>query len=505
MYLYITKMKKKIILFIILLFIISCTARREYTPDFHTGTEGLTLEFLENAPPNELLYLTNNQFLIGIGLRNKGAENIEKGTIKITSNKNYIKIKGGIECKSKRNLDNGIECKLPRLKGKSFDFFEGEFFPLYLDAEVDRIFIKKEEEGLTEVLDTVKVEAEYKYGTTASVGICINDLERVFDIEKSCRAKTEVLSGQGGPVAVSEVVYSTVNIGDKNRLTITITFDDRGDRESEIKDETIKLEEISFSDYSTKTEEENKKIDCGVDEINITKNKREEYENKIECSANLTKEPAYLTPLIIRFSYDYLTEEKKDIRIRQKKEEFEVQDEPPAPIEEELDIGMFCGKKSPRYDDEIRTYSKSYSIDPCLVMAMISVESSFNPDTESIDGAIGLMQIMPATADTLKIDVGKLKDPKTNIEGGTRYFRDNYNDFRKNYKEKVATRMTIAAHNHGPKGVQNKVDKHGSDWFNHLPYETRNFVPCVEYCWKEFKEKSKCNKNNNQNCKNLVG
>lgn len=503
---------KKIFLLIILLFIASC-ARKEFSPEFHTGTEGLKLEFLENSPPDEILYIKDSpsQFLIGIGLRNKGAEDIDNGFIRVASFKNYAKIMPSGDCikaEQSSNFPNIIKCDLPELKGKSFESAEGDFIPIYLDAELNTDEILKAEKGINEFLDNIDIEAEYDYATTSSLDICINDIKDIFNLKKSCKAKTEILSGQGGPVAVSKIEYSTSRIASKdknnqNLLTLVITFEDKGTKYDKVVNDEIKLEEISFSDYSTN--DEVKKIDCkGLTDDKIKMKKETGNENKIACTAFIDKSPEYLAKLVVRFSYRYYTKEKKIIKIKKVMEELiEGERLIPAPFEE-TKIGEFCSKASPNFDSDIQYNSKKYSVDPCLIMAMISVESNFKPEAVSRAGAIGLMQITPATADTLNIDKNKLNEPGINIEGGTRNLRDNYNKFKGKYNEIEATRMAIAAHNAGPTGVQKIIDNYGSNWFEHLPYETKNFVPCVDYCWKEFKDKGTCNKNNNQYCKNLL-
>src|SRR3989338_4636222 len=209
--------QKRFIILIVLIFIIEiitgCTSRTEFSSDFHTGTEGLKIGFLENAPPDELDYIKGTQFLIGIGVENKGAEDITKGTIKVTSFKNYIDIKGGTECRFEKELENGVECILPVLKGKSFESAEGDFSPIYLDAEVVSVDSKS-----LESLETIEIEVEYKYATTASIEICVNDIKEVFNVDKSCEAKSLTLDGQGGPVAVTSVKYSTFEINDKKNL-----------------------------------------------------------------------------------------------------------------------------------------------------------------------------------------------------------------------------------------------------------------------------------------------
>ena len=80
-----------------------------------------------------------------------------------------------------------------------------------------------------------------------------------------------------------------------------------------------------------------------------------------------------------------------------------------------------------RYNETIAAASERYGVDPYLVCAVIKCESDWNPSAESHVGAQGLMQVMPATAESL-VNLGlidpetyrpdNLFDPVTNIEYG---------------------------------------------------------------------------------------
>jgi len=103
-------------------------------------------------------------------------------------------------------------------------------------------------------------------------------------------------------------------------------------------------------------------------------------------------------------------------------------------------------------------------VDRSLVKAVIHAESGYNPNAVSSKGAAGLMQLMPATAQNLK--VANSFNPADNIRGGVRYLRFLLDTF------KGDVTLALAAYNAG----LGNVAKHGGV----PPYEeTRNYVSKV--------------------------
>ncbi|MGH6876143.1 MAG: lytic transglycosylase domain-containing protein, partial [Rhizomicrobium sp.] len=70
----------------------------------------------------------------------------------------------------------------------------------------------------------------------------------------------------------------------------------------------------------------------------------------------------------------------------------------------------------PKMDQIVRDAAERHNLDPALVKAVISTESAWNPYAVSPKGAMGLMQLVPATAE--RFGVGNPYDPAQNIEGG---------------------------------------------------------------------------------------
>lgn len=113
----------------------------------------------------------------------------------------------------------------------------------------------------------------------------------------------------------------------------------------------------------------------------------------------------------------------------------------------------------------IETAAKKHNIDPDLLDAVIRVESAYNPDAVSKKGAVGLMQLMPATAD--RYGVKNRNNPAENINGGADYLSDLLKLFKSDIK------LALAAYNAGEQAVK----KYG----NQIPpyRETQNYVAKV--------------------------
>lgn len=130
-------------------------------------------------------------------------------------------------------------------------------------------------------------------------------------------------------------------------------------------------------------------------------------------------------------------------------------------------------EKSKLFSNHIAAAAKANNLEPALIRAVISAESAFNPFAESTAGAVGLMQLMPGTAQ--RYGVANRRDPAQSIHGGARYLRDLLQMFNNNLP------LALAAYNAG----EHAVVRYG----NRIPpyAETINYVPRVLRYYYQFR------------------
>lgn len=120
------------------------------------------------------------------------------------------------------------------------------------------------------------------------------------------------------------------------------------------------------------------------------------------------------------------------------------------------------GSRRSRYASLIESVARQFKLDEELLHAVVRAESAYNPKAVSSAGAIGLMQLMPATAE--RYGVNDIWNPTQNLRGGARYLRDLLEQFDDDLM------LALAAYNAG----EGAVMRYG----NRIPPypETRNYV-----------------------------
>lgn len=98
-----------------------------------------------------------------------------------------------------------------------------------------------------------------------------------------------------------------------------------------------------------------------------------------------------------------------------------------------------------QYDNLIASVARNQGMNPSVIKSIIEVESGYNPYARSSKGAMGLMQLMPQTAQDL--GVTDPWDPMENITGGTKYISWLIRKYNGNLM------LALAAYNAGPSAV----------------------------------------------------
>ena len=129
-----------------------------------------------------------------------------------------------------------------------------------------------------------------------------------------------------------------------------------------------------------------------------------------------------------------------------------------------------------KYQSLVASAAKKHEVPVWLVSAVIHAESFYNPNAVSSAGAVGLMQLMPDTAN--RYGVYDRQNPQQNIDGGVHYLKDLLEMFNGDLK------LTLAAYNAG----ENAVKKYG----NRIPpyQETQHYVRKVSELGLKYKSQT---------------
>lgn len=283
-------MKKEIFVVImlgILLVSAGCASLRQGTTvketDYHTGTDGLVMNIIKNLPPDNVW--RGNEFVIGLELRNKGAYDIKDGIVRISGfDPRYI-------------TPAEDEQVIESLAGKGHGYPEGDYMVMNFHAK--NIDIPG---GAAEYPAAFTAKAEYDYRTEASAVVCINP--NAFNIVKTkdvCEVKAvSFSSGQGAPVAITQIEESITPLDRDLRVEFIIYIANKGKGKvlGNVNIDSVKLSE--------------KNAECNVNAFEL----RGSEENRVYCSVIVEKGiGARNVPLSAKLSYRYESELDKKIKI----------------------------------------------------------------------------------------------------------------------------------------------------------------------------------------------
>ena len=137
-----------------------------------------------------------------------------------------------------------------------------------------------------------------------------------------------------------------------------------------------------------------------------------------------------------------------------------------------LDTASFAENRK-KYKQLIGKAARRYRVSEALLDAVVTAESAYDPRAVSRAGAVGLMQLMPGTAD--RYGASDRYNPESNVYAGTRYLRDLLKQF-------GDTKLALAAYNAG----ENNVIKYG---YKIPPFkETQHYVRKVLHYFDKYQE-----------------
>jgi soluble lytic murein transglycosylase-like protein len=137
---------------------------------------------------------------------------------------------------------------------------------------------------------------------------------------------------------------------------------------------------------------------------------------------------------------------------------------------ENIDVPSSVAERLSMWEPDLQELSEEYGVDPDLARAVMRLESGGNPNAVSSAGAIGLMQLMPATARGLGVDP---RNPRRNLEGGIKYLAQLADKYDGDYVK------TLAAYNAGSA----RVDSYGGV----PPFpETQRYVKNVLALYRKY-------------------
>lgn len=266
------------------------------------GTEGLSMNFVENLPPSKLYSSTNLNVLVE--LHNKGVTDINNLYLYLSGfDPNIIRIPNrvqsvfGIEGKSRFNLEGGY---------RSVEFASNRIN--------DRDFTER-------YTSTLSVTACYDYTTVGTAVVCVDPF--LYDVEagpRPCQVQDVSLSGgQGAPVSVESIDVDSTGNEAYFQITLSNAADGKVVRTADCP-YNLQYEDLNYVEYDVTLSGQGP-IECLPSERGSNRVRLVDGRAKITCTFGIDSlRQAYSTPLNIRLDYGYMQSISTDVEIIKVKE-----------------------------------------------------------------------------------------------------------------------------------------------------------------------------------------
>lgn len=292
-------MKRVLLLAVFLVLIAGCSAngKKGTLPDTsaaYTGTEGLSIKFLDNAPT--AMVAANTYLPVGLFLENKGAVDISNGVIVIRYPKDMMQLDKdsfSFNLEGKETLQSG---------GKTIEIVNGfTKNPVKIGTEKPKL--------------SITATGCYDYATKLSTGLCINPdpygVKKLSGKKAACEAKQLTFNGQGAPVAITKVEPMTLTKGSAIDIHVKAYLENRNKGIIYRKGTTYCTSEpAGINSVFVRASLLGRDTACYPEELVLSDRSDENY---VTCSfTGITVEDAFVTQLSVTAEYGYSSTASKD-------------------------------------------------------------------------------------------------------------------------------------------------------------------------------------------------
>ncbi len=310
-------MKKIFLILVMALFILSsCKSNNVANSpikeiDFHTGTEGLVVDFVKGNP-SDIVYVSSGKtdFYSAVSVENKGAYSVKNGYMNLLVEKGYVDFSSQIDLPQKFALE-----------GKSTSSPDGGYLEgaYYLNGILDTNSASKKTQ--------ISALVCYEYETQANANVCIDpDTVGRKTGQKICTVSDQSFSGQGGPVVVTRIETRMIQKESSVIPSFMIYISNKGNGQvlnadlntiqsaCGVKSVTVDKDEM-WNVVQVEASLGLQKLDCATDSKLHFKNKEDFI--KCELTSGIDKEQnAYLSSIQINLKYGYTYTKSKTVELK---------------------------------------------------------------------------------------------------------------------------------------------------------------------------------------------